>query len=177
MFLISKRVIINPSIVLCATLPELWTLPEADIFRDVAVGRGVPRGRILLERESTNTGQNVRNTHRLLSLLGVSPSSVLLVQKPYMERRTFATFLAQWPGRKNRSSPDVIVTSPDVSLFDYPNDDVGSLTDVISVMLGDMQRIFVYGELGFQTKQEVPKAVEDAFDYLKGTGKYNGYFQ
>ena len=158
-------------------LADLWTLPEADIFRDVAVGRGVPMDRILLERESTNTGQNVRNTYMLLSLLGVSPSSVLLVQKPYMERRAYSTFLAQWPGLKNSSYPDVIITSPDVSLFDYPNDDVGSLTDVISVMLGDMQRIFVYGELGFQTRQEVPRAVKDAFDYLKGTGSYNGYFQ
>ena len=156
---------------------ELWTVPEADVFRDVAVGRGVPRGRILLERESTNTGQNVRNTYTLLSLLGLSPSSVLLVQKPYMERRAFSTFLAQWPGRKRSSYPDVIITSPDVSLFDYPNDDVGSLTDVISVMLGDMQRIFLYGELGFQTRQEVPRAVRDAFDYLNCTGRYGGYFQ
>ena len=130
-----------------------------------------------MEAESTNTGQNVRNTHRLFSQLGISPSSFLLVQKPYMERRTFATYLAQWPDRHDISPLDVIVTSPVVSLFDYPNGDVGSLTDVISVMLGDMQRIFLYGELGYQTKQDVPREVEDAFDYLACSGSYMGYFQ
>ncbi|KAL8572892.1 hypothetical protein ACOMHN_011141 [Nucella lapillus] len=58
---------------------DLWTRSEADIFRAVAVGRGVPRERILLERESTNTGENVRLTHRLLSHLGISASCLLLV--------------------------------------------------------------------------------------------------
>ncbi|XP_070184388.1 uncharacterized protein SCO4629-like [Littorina saxatilis] len=154
---------------------QLWTVPEADVFRDVAVGRGVPRERILLERESTNTGQNVKNTYTLLSLLGIQPRSILLLQKPYMERRAYATFLAQWPS--SESNPDVIVTSPDVSLLDYPNDDIGPLNDVISVMLGDMQRIFLYGELGFQVKQEIPEAVVRAFEYLQFTERYSRHFQ
>ncbi|KAL8593143.1 hypothetical protein ACOMHN_009798 [Nucella lapillus] len=128
---------------------NLWTRSEADIFRAVAVGRGVPRERILLERESTNTGENVR--------------------------RAYSTFQAQWP--HSTAPVDVFVTSPDVTLLNYPNDDVGSLSDVISVMMGDMQRNWLYGELGFQTKQAVPQEVTSAFEYLRDTGRYSGYFQ
>ncbi|KAK7506499.1 hypothetical protein BaRGS_00001974 [Batillaria attramentaria] len=159
---------------------KLWTVPEADIFRAVAVGRGVPADRILAEAESTNSGQNMQNTHRLLSHLAIPVSSVLLVQKPYMERRAYATFLKQWPevgGSGSDVNVDVIVTSPDIDLVDYPNDDVGSLSDVISVMLGDMQRIFLYGEAGFQAKQFVPSDVKAAYEYLAKKGRYCGYFQ
>lgn len=44
----------------------VWTRPEAEVFLDVALRMGVPRGRILLETEATNTGENIRFSHRVL---------------------------------------------------------------------------------------------------------------
>jgi len=66
---------------------------EADVFADIARDMGVPDDRIIVENRSTNTGENVRFTFELLAQRGYSPQSLLLVQKPYMERRTYATFM------------------------------------------------------------------------------------
>ena len=37
-------------------------------------------------------------------------------------------------------------------------------------MMGDLQRIDVYGRNGFQIPQEIPEKVWDAFESLKGLG-------
>ena len=79
-------------------LTKHWTKTEARIFSDVAVKMGVPENRILIEEESTNTGENVEFCRRLLLLAedtdarGVGRESFIVVQKPYMLRRTYATF-------------------------------------------------------------------------------------
>jgi hypothetical protein len=36
---------------------HLWNEPEADQFAAIAIGMGVPRDRILIENQSTNTGE------------------------------------------------------------------------------------------------------------------------
>ena len=45
----------------------IWTRSEAEVFAEIAVERGVPRDRILLESRSTNTGENVDFTRQLLA--------------------------------------------------------------------------------------------------------------
>ena len=84
----------------------LWTEPEADRFAAIARAAGVPADRILIENRSTNTGENVAFTRALLAERGLNPQTFILVQKPYMERRTFATFRKVWPEKT------AIVTSP-----------------------------------------------------------------
>ena len=151
-----------------------WTKPESEIFSDVAISMGVPRENIILESSSTNSGENVRYTHELLSKMNIFPNSIILVQKPYMERRAYATFMKQWPGDVN--SMTVTVTSPSTSMTQYPNEDVGNIDDVITIMLGDLQRIPVYEKLGFQTPQEISPDVKAAFENLKNSGRYDGHF-
>jgi uncharacterized SAM-binding protein YcdF (DUF218 family) len=146
---------------------RLFTEPEADRFAAIAVGAGVPPDRIVIENQSANTGENVRFTRRLLAARAIDARTFILVQKPYMERRTFATFRKVWP------EPAIRVTSPRVSLDDYLRDYTNeSLTadDVISIMVGDLQRIRLYPEKGFQIPQPVPDEVWQAFLELVGAG-------
>src|SRR5262245_19031964 len=75
---------------------RLWDEPEADQFARIAVARGVPADRILVENRSTNTGENVLFTRRLLEERAIDPARFILVQKPYMERRSYATFRKLW---------------------------------------------------------------------------------
>ena len=145
----------------------LWTEPEADRFAQIARSMGVPESRILIENRSTNTGENVRFTREMLSGRGLDPASLILVQKPYMERRTYATFHKVWPGKQ------VVVTSPRLSLDDYlARYSHGSLsqTDVISIMVGDLQRIREYPARGFQIPQDIPDDVWDAYLQLVKAG-------
>jgi uncharacterized SAM-binding protein YcdF (DUF218 family) len=128
---------------------------------------GVPRERILIENQSTNTGENVILTRRLLAAKGLDPASFILVQKPYMERRAFATFRKVWPEK------NIVVTSPRVSLDEYLagySNDALSHDEVVSIMVGDLQRVKVYAEMGFQIQQEIPQAVWDAYEALVAAG-------
>lgn len=150
-----------------AITKHLWQEAEADQFARIAIGMGVPPEAILIENRSTNTGENVVNTRQLLGAKGLDPRSFILVQKPYMERRAFATFHRQWPGRH------VLVTSPRVSLDEYlATYTNASLTadDVIGIMVGDLQRIRVYPERGYQIPQDVPPDVQAAYEALVKAG-------
>ena len=137
----------------------IWDEPEADRFAAVAIKRGVPAAAILVENRSSNTGENILFTQKLLAERGLNPTSFIVVQKPYMERRSFATFKRHWPERK------LIVTSPQLSLSDYPNEDI-PLEKVIEIMVGDLQRISIYPAKGFQIAQEIPAEVWTAYERL-----------
>jgi uncharacterized SAM-binding protein YcdF (DUF218 family) len=146
---------------------NLWREPEADLFAGIAVRMGVPRERILIENRSTNTGENVLFTKRLLAERGLDPGTFIVVQKPYMERRSYATFRRVWPEK------EVIVTSPRTTLDEYLNrysHESLSADDVISIMVGDLQRIRIYPEKGFQIPQEIPEDVSQAFEELVRAG-------
>ncbi len=96
-----------------AITKKLWDEPEAERFARIAMSLNVPRESILVEPNSTNTGENVQFTRKLLEERGLDPHKFIVVQKPYMERRAFATFRRYWPEK------EVIVTSPQVSFRDY----------------------------------------------------------
>ena len=149
---------------------DIWNEPEADQFARIAVGMDVPRERMLIENSSTNTGENVLFTRRLLAEKQIDPWKFILVQKPYMERRSFATFRKLWPEK------EVVVTSPQVSFDEYLDrysSEELSREDVICIMVGDLQRIRLYPEMGFQIHQEIPRDVWFAYEELVETG-YNG---
>ena len=143
----------------------MWTEPEADIFARIATAMGVPPEKILTENRSTNTGQNIAFTFDLLRKHGITVRRMILVQKPYMERRTNATFLKQWPGEP----VEIMVTSPQISFEEYPNEEI-SPVDVIHIMVGDLQRIQLYPGLGYQIFQEIPENVWSAYNQLVQNG-------
>src|SRR5690349_21959057 len=117
---------------------SLWDEPEAERFGRIAVSLGVPRENILTETQSTNTGENVEFTKRLLADRGLDLQKFIVVQKPYMERRAYATFRQLWPEK------DLVVTSPQVSFREYLDHYTNralSVADVVGIMVGDLQRI------------------------------------
>jgi hypothetical protein len=88
-----------------------------------------------------------------------------------MERRSYATFRQYWPEKQ------VVVTSPQATFDDYIAQYThSSLTadDVVAIMLGDLQRIRFYPELGYQIAQEIPEDVWDAYEELVKAG-YDGF--
>ena len=154
-----------------AITERLWAEPEAERFARITIDLGVPAEQILIEPNSTNTGENVRFTRQLLAERGIDPASFIVVQKPYMERRSYATFRNYWPEKP------VIVTSPQASFSDYiAKYTHSSLSpdDVIAIMLGDLQRIKLYPALGYQIAQEIPGDVWSAYEQLVSAG-YNRF--
>jgi uncharacterized SAM-binding protein YcdF (DUF218 family) len=146
---------------------QLWREPEAEQFAAIAIEMGVPEDRILVENRSTNTGENVLFTKHLLAEKGLDPQTFIVVQKPYMERRSYATFRKVWPEKH------VLVTSPQVSMQEYLKQyshQALSAADVIGIMVGDLQRIRLYPEKGFQIHQDIPADVWTAYEELVEAG-------
>ena len=143
----------------------IWDEAEAVKFARVAREMGVQKERILIEDQSTNTGENVLFSRELLRRKSIHPDSVLLVHKPYMERRALATFQALWPEMPAR------VSSPAIDMLDYPNRDI-SMEDMLHIMVGDFQRILVYPQKGFHVEQQISDFVMTAYHYLLKEG-YN----
>ncbi len=142
---------------------DVWSEKEADKLATIAIQRGVPEDSVLIENKSSNTGENILFTKRLLEEKKLDPHSFIIVQKPYMERRAYATFKKHWPEK------NVVVTSPQISFVDYPTEEI-PIDKVINIMVGDLQRIKFYPEKGFQIYQEIPEDVWDAYQRLVALG-------
>uniref|UniRef100_A0A914E849 DUF218 domain-containing protein n=1 Tax=Acrobeloides nanus TaxID=290746 RepID=A0A914E849_9BILA len=146
-------------------LTKDWTDTEADRFAKIAVSKGVPMEAILVENRSTNTGENILFTRKILEENGLDPKSFIVVQKPYMEKRSYATFKKHWPDKI------LMVTSPQISFEEYPTEEI-PIDHVINIMVGDLQRIKEYPAKGFQIYMEVSDDVWDAWKRLVDLG-YN----
>ncbi|MDE1225466.1 YdcF family protein [Vibrio aestuarianus] len=139
----------------------LFDKSEAETFAAIAKDAGVPSEHILLETHATNSGENVLLTHELLQQKSIQTQRIILVQKPFMERRAFATFEKQWPEHYQ----SLVVTSTGESFFDYLNEEF-TLDVALTALLEDFSRIKTYPEQGFQTKQIIPDEVEQAYHAL-----------
>ncbi|MGZ8517673.1 MAG: YdcF family protein [Chitinophagaceae bacterium] len=142
---------------------DMWSEAEADQFAAIAIERGVPAEAILIENRSTNTGENILFTQQLLEQKGLDPQNFIVVQKPYMERRSYATFKKHWPGK------NLLVTSPQIPFSEYATNDI-PIERVIHIMIGDLQRIRIYPAKGFQIYQEIPATVWNAYEQLVALG-------
>ena len=142
---------------------EIWHETEAEKFAQIALEKGVPEQHVLIENQSTNTGENVQFSRKLLHLQGVNPASFLLVHKPYMERRALATFQKIWPEKI------AYVTSPPIPFMEYPTREI-PMEMVIRIMVGDFQRIMIYPQKGYQVAQRIPKKAITAYEFLVKKG-------
>ncbi|MGI2921565.1 YdcF family protein [Vibrio diabolicus] len=139
----------------------LFEKSEAETFAEIAKMSGVPSEAILLETESTNSGENVRFTEQRLKEEGKNCSSFILVQKPFMERRAIATFEKQWQSPYSQLQ----VSSTAHPFFEYINEDM-PLMMVLEALMEDFSRVKSYPERGFQTEQNIPQQVESSYQVL-----------
>lgn len=138
-------------------------MTEAEYFRDIALQKGVPAEKIIIENKATNTGENFQLAAAILNECGLDLKKFIVVQKPYMERRTFATGMVQW---KNKQ---LILASEKTSFKEYLQKGIPR-DRILNTMVGDLQRIKYYPQKGFQIYQEIPAHVWDAFEELVGYG-------
>ena len=136
---------------------------EAVHYAEHAIKLGVPPSAIIIEPEATNTGQNIDFARRALAAAQITVSSVLLISKPYMQRRAFATARKLWP------DVDIICASETQTFDDYLKS-IGDDKLVIDMLVGDLQRVIEYPARGFAVAQDVPGAVMDSYRRLLAAG-------
>ncbi len=144
---------------------KLWNETEAEKFTKIARKRGVPKENIYLEKESTNTGDNFRFSKKLIENKNLNIKSCIVVCKPYDEKRAYAAF------KKIMPEYEVIIHSENISCEEYykQNGD-----EWINVLVGDIQRMKIFAEKGWQIKMDIPQDVWDAYKILEKRG-YNKF--
>ncbi len=149
---------------------RLWTGSEAERFAAIAIKAGVPENAVILETRSANAAENYLFTKELLADRGMAAGRVLAVHKPYMERRVMAAVAVYWP------EAEFTVTSPQVTVAEHIRaaKAVGMTEKgVIETVVGDVQRMELYAQRGWQTPQPIPPAVRAAYGRLTAAG-YTG---
>jgi uncharacterized SAM-binding protein YcdF (DUF218 family) len=145
------------------TTQERMPRGEAEHYRERAVELGVPAGAILVEPHARNTGDNICFSRAILDERRVPVSSVLLVSKPYEERRSYATARKLWP------DVEWVCASTSMTLPEYV-DSVGDARLVLDMMVGAQQRLMIYPRQGFMIEQEIPDGIKAAYERLRDQG-------
>ncbi|PWR13293.1 hypothetical protein DKT69_21320 [Micromonospora sicca] len=145
------------------TTVERFPRGEAVHYREYAIEQGVPAESILVEPRATNTAENLEYSRALLAERQITVRSVMVMSRPYQQRRTYATCKLMWP------EVDVVCASNPLELDDYVRS-IGDPQRVVDMLVGDTQRIEVYAERGFAIPQEIPDEVRAAFERLVAAG-------
>lgn len=146
---------------------KIWNKTEAEKFKEVAINRGVLESDILIEDKSKNTGENITYTKKILKDNKIDCKKIIFIDKPYKERRTYATLKKQW------DDINIIVTSIQMSFeeyYDYFSSAQITQHELISLMVGELQRIDLYSKKGFTIPQKIPNNVWQAFETLVNAG-------
>lgn len=132
---------------------------EADILGDLLVSYGVKKENIYYEREAKNTSENLELSEKLLNNEGILFNRVIMVQKPYAERRAMYLALKKWPNR------EIILTSEKTTFDNYFNSDIPE-RKIISMMVGEIQRLIFSPQFGWIDPVDIPQSVLDAYNSL-----------
>ncbi|MFI5478402.1 YdcF family protein [Streptomyces rubiginosohelvolus] len=146
-----------------ATTRERMPRGEAVHYRERALELGVPGSAVLIEPEARNTGENIRFSRALLEESGAEVGSVLLITKPYEERRAYATARKLWP------EVEIVSASAPMEFDDYIRS-IGDARLVFDMLVGAVQRLQLYPAQGFMIFQSVPGEVAAAYARLSSAG-------
>jgi uncharacterized SAM-binding protein YcdF (DUF218 family) len=140
-----------------------WGVSEAEMYAAVLEREGVPKASILLETRAMNTAGNFIFTRELLQQSGIQPRNILIAVKPFMQRRAWATLAVEWP------EMPASVASPRLSLDEYFTAEL-TPEKIVNIMVGDLQRIWVYARKGYSAPQRLPDEVKRAYEGLVRLG-------
>lgn len=144
---------------------NLFNQPEGVLLAQRCMEQGVPRSAIIIEDKSSNTGENFTFSRAIMQGKGVRTG--IVVCKPYMAKRALATATKQWP------EVDWSVSVQKIPFEQYaPSEDALNLE--IAEMIGDLQRLKVYAENGFQSPTDIPGDIWRAYRHLVHAG-YDKY--
>jgi hypothetical protein len=91
------------------------------------------------------------------------PRNLLLVCKPFMQRRVWATHAVEWP------EMPASISSPELTLDEYFTPELPP-EKIVPILLGDLQRIWLYARKGWSAPQRLPAEVAAAYDELVRRG-------
>lgn len=142
---------------------NIWNIPEADKFAEIAMSNGIPKNKIFIENKSTNTIENFKYTKELIENKELNINSIIFVCRPYVEKRTWACYKKYMQKYKSYIASENIACKDYMLNYDIPNVPKDAW---INVLVGDIQRMKIYAERGLQVPVEIPNNVWKAYEEL-----------
>jgi uncharacterized SAM-binding protein YcdF (DUF218 family) len=153
--------------------------PEADMLCDVLVEFcGVDRKKIVIERESTNCGNNATFALQVARMNHFIPRVAVIVQDPIMQRRTYESFLQSWQAEQTAFKcfapvlPLLSNQDGDMAFADLSHGQYYRMRSFLDLVMGEIPRLRDdangYGPkgAGFIGHVAIPATVLRAFDRL-----------
>ena len=113
-----------------------------------------------MKNKSTNTGDNFRFSLEVIKENNLKYDKILIVHNNLSQRRTLATAKAIIPDKT------LEITSPKVTFEEFINSlkvmDKQTIYNIISVAVGDIQRMIIFPQFGWMTEEVVPDDVIEA---------------
>jgi len=134
---------------------------EAELYASIVEAKGVPLEDIILEKESTNSLENVLFGMKKCHENGFYPKSLILVSMPPLLKRALATFKKQFPELELYGST-----------FDLPISEYLEPTRTSNIrnpirLVGELERFREYADKGDMITVEIPENVKSAADVIK----------
>jgi uncharacterized SAM-binding protein YcdF (DUF218 family) len=150
---------------------------EADIFYEIMTKiYNVDSDKIIIENKSTNCGDNAKKAVELLKELSISYNSLLLIQDPIMQLRTYASFL-KYVDIKNvkiiNYSPFIPSINCDLILNNKGINGIWNEQRYFELIMGEIPRLKDdengYGPNGknFIAHIDIPIEIEKDYEVLK----------
>lgn len=151
---------------------DIFPKSEAEIYRDIAISCGVESERILIENKSTNTGDNFKFSADLIAKNNLKADKILIVHRGIYQRRTLNV------AKTVLKNSELFITAPPVTFEEFitflERSTSEEIQRSISVIVGNIQRLIIYPQFGWQTEEEIPLNVLRAYKILKEMG-YDKY--
>lgn len=135
---------------------------EARYFADILEQNGVPGHGILLEQQASNSLENIINAKALLPG-SVTNTPISLICRNIFRPRINALMTTQWPD----ATWQILSPALDYSEYCQLNNPEQLARHM---MVGEIERLLMYPEQGWQAKVHVPSEVMAAYQHLKSAG-------
>lgn len=134
---------------------------EAETFRDEAVSHGAKASKVLVETQSTNTGENIAFSMPILEQAGITATSAILITIPPFQRRAEATL--------KKHKPEMRCINAPISWSDPSKCDTEKLLHRARLCLGEIRRLQAYPGQGFIAFDacSIPQEIKTASNALE----------
>ncbi len=139
------------------------SMPEAEAFAATLRERlpEFPNDALLLESDSTNTGENIRYLVVKAKACHWSLDTVALVASPYRQRRVALTWRRQAPSGTFFNSPPPTSFAEERRVFAAKGE------ELVALLPGEVDRLTAYAERGWIAHAPIPLEVAEAADRLR----------
>jgi len=142
---------------------KVWGMPENVKYKEILVAAGIPEEAIITEGLTSNTLAEAKQAIPFIEKHGINPHSLILVSRPFHQRRAFATFSEQ---------------HPDIKYINCPGDEPLDLDDpeTHERLVQEAERLLDYSAKGDIDKQAMSRDILRAAATIRRDMKEKGTY-